>query len=114
MRRAHLDQQNGYGSYRQQSSSTHLEDENNDQTNQLADKVKALKSLTIDIGEEVREQNKYINKMDMDFDSSQGLLGRSMKRVQAMASAGHFRFIFILLAFAMFVSVVCWMIIKSS
>ena len=41
------DQHNGYGGYSHQSQSTHLEDENNQMTNELADKVKALKSVRL-------------------------------------------------------------------
>jgi len=112
MRRAHLGNENYGGQYSHQTQSM-LEEENDDMADNLSGKIKALKSLTIDIGSEVREQNAFLKQMDNDFDGSTGLLGSTMKRVTDLAKAGHFRFIFYLLAFSMFVFFICWLIIKS-
>ncbi|XP_013407003.1 BET1 homolog [Lingula anatina] len=106
MRRAHA----GDGSYGQ---SQMIEEENDSLTNSLSDKVKALKSLTIDIGTEVREQNKFLNDFDNDMDNSSGILGATMGRLTAMARAGHNKFIWYLLLFSLFVFFVLWLIIKT-
>lgn len=90
-----------------------VEDENNAMEGMLSDKVKALKSLSIDIGHEVREQNKFLKNMDNDFDGSTGFLQSTMKRVSAMARAGHNCHLFYLFLFACFVFFVCWVIIKT-
>jgi len=110
MRRSHL--VDGYG-HQQQSSSQLVEEENEKMASLLSDKVKTLKSLSIDIGNEAREQNKFLKSLDDDFDKSGGFLQSTMARVTAMAKAGHNCYILYLLLFAMFVFVVCWFIIKT-
>lgn len=95
------------------SSSQMLEEENDNLAEQLTDKVKALKKVTIDIGNVVREQNDLIGNMDTEFDKSGGFLRSTMNRVTTMARAGHNCYILYLLLFAMFVFFVCWVIIKT-
>ncbi|ELU09788.1 hypothetical protein CAPTEDRAFT_191618 [Capitella teleta] len=104
---------NNYGTKYGQQTSSHIEEENEQLTGQLSDKVRALKSLTIDIGHEVRESNKLISDMDNDFDKTTGFLQRTMGRVTAMARAGHHRFIWYLLAFSLFVFFVIWILTKA-
>lgn len=94
-------------------SSQIIEEENDSITEMLRDKVTALKKVTIDIGQEVREQNRLINDMDTEFDKGGGFLRSTMNRVTAMAKAGHNCYILYLLLFAMFVFFVCWLIIKT-
>ncbi|XP_072015177.1 BET1 homolog [Amphiura filiformis] len=89
-----------------------LEEENEHLAAGLSSKVQALKSLTIDIGEEVRTQNKELNRMDDDFDASGGLLASTMSRVQRMARSGSHRYICYLMLFAMFVFFVIYLIMK--
>ncbi|XP_043194007.1 BET1 homolog [Amphibalanus amphitrite] len=90
-----------------------VEEENDLLESELKGKVSALKSLTIDIGHEVRYQNKMLNEMDDEFDSTGGLLGNSMKRVMRMARSGHNRYLFYLFLFSLFVFLVIWLIIRS-
>lgn len=89
-----------------------VEEENDGLTEMLADKVRALKKVTIDIGDEVKQQNKLLQDMDSEFDKSGGFLRSTMNRVTAMAKAGHNCYILYLILFAMFVFFVCWLIIK--
>jgi len=116
MRRSHL--ADGYGmqggGHQQQSSSQLIEEENESMASLLSDKVKTLKSLSIDIGNEAREQNKFLKSLDDDFDKGGGFLQSTMSRVTAMAKAGHNCYILYLLLFAMFVFFICWFIIKTS
>lgn len=79
---------------------------------ELKGKVSALKSLTIDIGHEVRYQNSMLKDMDDEFDSAGGLLGNSMKRVMRMARSGHNRYILYLLLFSLFVFFVIWLMMR--
>jgi len=44
--------------------------------------------LAFDIEFETKEQNKFLNGMGDDFDSSQNLLGKSMGRVKNLLTAG--------------------------
>ena len=49
------------------TSSASLEDENERITDELRDKIHALKSLSIDIGAEVKYQDKLLNGMVMQY-----------------------------------------------
>ncbi|CAB1443093.1 unnamed protein product [Pleuronectes platessa] len=68
MRRANLGE-TGPGGYVASGYSVH-EEENEHLQEGLRAKVTALKSLTIDIGTEVKYQNKMLEEMDSDFDST--------------------------------------------
>lgn len=89
-----------------------IEQENDQLLNNLQGKVAALKSLTIDIGNEVKDQNKYLNGMDNDFDFGEGLLGTTMKRLQVMASKSNKRFTLYLVLFSFGVFLLIYYIIK--
>ncbi|XP_029165773.1 BET1 homolog isoform X2 [Nylanderia fulva] len=71
------------------STSAHnaLEDENERMTGELQDKIHALKSLSIDIGTEVKYQDKVLRSMDDDFDRTSGSLSGSVSRVLRLAKA---------------------------
>ncbi|BFZ05181.1 hypothetical protein BsWGS_08220 [Bradybaena similaris] len=110
MRRSYM--ANGSNNYQYQDTSQMLEDENQRMEEELKGKVKALKTLSIDIGEEVREQNKFLRHMDDDFDSSSGLLSKTMGRLKSITSAGHWKIWVYIALFALFVFFMCWVIIK--
>ncbi|XP_074660332.1 BET1 homolog isoform X1 [Tubulanus polymorphus] len=111
MRRPHSgkmgDVNNGYGSQNQL-----IEDENQQMEESLSHKVRALKSLTIDIGHEVRTQNKMLGEMDQDFESTGGFLQKTMGRLTGISRSGGGRIIWYMLLFALFVFFVCWIILK--
>jgi len=90
----------------------HVEDENNRSESELANKVKALKSLTIDIGDEVRYQNNMLKGMDDDFDKGTGFLSSTMNRLTAIARSGSNWHLCYLLMFCMFVIFMLWLILK--
>ena len=52
----------------QYSGSEALEQENDLMADELKDKVQRLKSISVDIGNEVRFQDKVLNEMDDDFE----------------------------------------------
>ncbi|XP_054715354.1 BET1 homolog [Uloborus diversus] len=89
-----------------------VEEENEYLVDGLKTKISTLKSLSIDIGHEVRTQNQMLNAMDDDFDSSAGLLSSTMGRVVRLAKAGHNRYILYLLLFSFFVFLVIYIIVK--
>ncbi|XP_022099518.1 BET1-like protein [Acanthaster planci] len=66
-----------------------LEAENNRLQEGLSSKVSTLKSLALDIEGETKDQNRYLDSMDGDFDSSAGLLGGTIKRFDTMLGAGR-------------------------
>ena len=101
---------NGYnnGGFQEQ-----LPDNENDYlVDGLRTKVTALKSLTLDMGDEIKSQNAFLSDMDNEMDSAWGRLSSSMFRVKKIAMSGQNRHIFYLLAFSMFVFFVIYLIIR--
>ncbi|RKP07950.1 hypothetical protein THASP1DRAFT_30227 [Thamnocephalis sphaerospora] len=52
----------------------------------MQSRVAALREITIGIGEEVRAQNRYLNEMNDDFDSTGSYMSGTIKRFQRMAA----------------------------
>ena len=85
---------------------------NDDEIDEIRAKVSLLKSLTLDIGEEVRSQNKEFASVDNDFDSVWGKLSNSMSRVKALQSARHGRLYMYLILFSLFVFFIVYVMIR--
>ncbi|MBN3298093.1 BET1 protein, partial [Amia calva] len=88
------------------------EEENEQLSEGLRDKVKALKHLSIDIGAEVKHQNNMITEMDSAFDSTGGLLGATMGRLKVLSRGSQARLFCYLLLFALFVFFVLYWVIR--
>ena len=65
-----------------------LEQQNNDRIAELSDQVARLKGLTIDIGNEVREQNSLLDDMGEGFSGVSNLLGNSLRKIGTMLASG--------------------------
>ncbi|KAK7083061.1 protein transport protein bet1 [Halocaridina rubra] len=109
---AHTAPYGGYNSYDSQSETQRLGEENDEMTSELKDKVKVLKSLTIDIGNEVRGQNSMLNDMDDDFFKSGNFLERSMKRLGIIGKGSHNYHLIILFLFCFVVFLLLWVALK--
>lgn len=86
------------------SSNDMLEEENERLASELQGKIGALKSLTIDIGDEVRYQDKMLRGIDDDMDRTGGFLSNTMARVVRLGKNGHqkylcYMFLFVILVF---------------
>lgn len=81
-----------------------IETENDDLTEQLKDKVNTLKSLSIDIGAEVKYQDKLLKDMDHDFERTGGFLNNTLGRVTRLSrnSGGYNMLYLILFSIAVF------------
>lgn len=101
-----------YSQLRDYESHQMMEQENDRMADELSGKVRALKSLSIDIGNEVRTQNRMLGDMDDEFDSSGGLLQSTMARLTNISKAGHHKLMWYLILFALFVFFVCYLTIK--
>jgi len=77
-----------YRNGRGQAMEDMMDNQNQRMTENLSAKVSHLKSLAFDMEVEAKDQNKYLNEMDTDFDSSKGLLSGSVNRLSQMVSAG--------------------------
>jgi blocked-early-in-transport protein 1 len=61
-----------------------MESQNDALTARLADKVGLLKQMSIDIGVEVKEQNRMLTDMDADMESTQGFMKKTLGSLQNM------------------------------
>ncbi|KAF7494803.1 DNA polymerase delta catalytic subunit [Sarcoptes scabiei] len=70
--------------------SSHLQSNGNDNLiDGLRNQVSQLKSLTLDIGDEIKEHNRFIKDLDNDFDSTWNNLTKSMSRLKMIAMSGN-------------------------
>ncbi len=82
-----------------------LEQQNNDRIAELSDQVSRLKSLTIDIGNEVREQNALLDNMGDGFSSTRDLLQGSLRRIGFMLERGGTKHMLYMVGFVVAVMV---------
>ena len=90
----------------------HLEEQNEEDEKALHADVLKLKSLSIDIGAEIRDQNKGWNEIDDQFESTSGQLLHNIQRVVKLAKSGSRYHLFYLFLFILFVVFVLWWQIK--
>lgn len=108
MRRAHA------GNYYEPlaQNSNEVEDENERMTNQLKDKIHVLKSLSIDIGNEVKYQDRVLRDVDDDLERTGGFLGNTMNRVLRLSKGSHNYYILYLFLFSIFVFFILYLVLK--
>lgn len=111
MRRSGLGEGAPQGNYVASGYSVY-EEENEQLQEALREKVKSLKHLTIDIGNEVKNHNKMLSEMDTDFDSTGGLLGATMGRLKLLSRGSQTKIYCYMLLFALFVFTVLYWVIK--
>ncbi|XP_054161528.1 BET1 homolog [Oppia nitens] len=98
--------------YTGESGFDDMETQNNQLIDGLRSKVGTLKSLTLDMGDEIKDQNHFLKDMDNTFDSSWGLLSSSLSRVKRLANSGQNRHILYIILFSFFVFFVIYIIMK--
>ena len=82
-----------------------MEQQNNERISELSEQVARLKGLTIDIGNEVREQNSLLDSMQDGFMSTQDMLSGSLRRIGTMLESGGAKHMCYMVAFVVFVMV---------
>lgn len=95
-----------------QNSTNELEHENDRMADELKDKIHVLKSLSIDIGNEVKYQDKLLREVDDDMDRSGGFLGGAMNRVLRLTKGSHNYYILYLFCFSIFIFFVLYLVLK--
>ncbi|XP_006151656.1 BET1 homolog [Tupaia chinensis] len=94
---------NGYSS---------CEEENERFTASLRNKVTAIKSLSIEIGQEAKHLNKLLAEMDSKFDSTTGFLGETMGKLKILSRGSQTKLLCYMMLFSLFVFFVTYWIIK--
>lgn len=74
-----------YADYAATRTAEDLESQNEGELEGLSAKVKLLREVTVNIGNEVRDSTKLMNSMNDSFDSAGGLLKSTFKRMNKMA-----------------------------
>lgn len=82
-----------------------MEQQNNDRISELSDQVARLKGLTIDIGNEVQEQNSLLDDMGDGFANTRDMLAGSLRRIGTMLETGGAKHMCYMVAFVVFVMV---------
>lgn len=96
-----------------QPSATDIEDDPNSKDSRLRSKISMLKDVTINIGDEIRDQNKFLASMGEDMEGMGGKLAATMKqfyRMWARQGCGPF---FYLTFFAIGVVVFMYIYLKA-
>ena len=91
-----------------------MEQQNNDRINDLSEQVARLKGLTIDIGNEVREQNSFLDQMGEGFSNTGDLLSGSLKKIGTMLDSAGAKHMCYMVAFTVATFVVLYMLMKSA
>lgn len=89
-----------------------LEEENERLAEELQGKIGALKSLTIDIGNEVRYQDKLLRGIDDDMDRTGGFLSTTMSRVIRLGRNGHQKYMCYMFLFVLGVFLLLYVTLK--
>jgi blocked-early-in-transport protein 1 len=87
------------------TNSNILEQQNNERIFELGEQVSRLKGLTIDIGNEVREQNSLLDQMGDGFMNTKDLLQGSLRRIGTMLESGGSKHMCYMVGFVVFVVV---------
>ncbi|NP_001040395.1 BET1 homolog [Bombyx mandarina] len=89
-----------------------IENENERMAEELSGKISSLKYISIELGNEVRDQEKLLRGLDDDVDRSSGFLGKTMGRVLRLGKGNHNYYIFYLFLFSIFVFFLLYIILK--
>ena len=98
-----------YGNYGYPNSGySACEEENERLTESLRNKVTAIKSLSIEIGREI----KLLAEMDSQFNSTTGFLGKTMGKLKILSRGSQTKLLCYMMLFSLFVFFVIYWIIK--
>lgn len=79
---------------------------------ELISKTSRLKQITIQLGDEIKNSNKFIDDLDNKFSKSQNILTATIGRVGKLARNGNCKIYFYLILFSLFVFFVLYLVIK--
>jgi blocked early in transport 1 len=91
-----------------------LEQQNNERMNELASHVALLKGLTIEIGNEVREQNSLLDNMNDGFSNTRDMLQNSLRRIGSMLEQGGTKHMCYMVIFCVCIMMLLWWLMSSS
>ncbi len=112
-----------FGSSRGRSSSAstgttieqeQLEARNEEFVGHLSGQVAEMRHVALNIGDEVRSQNEYLDRMGAQFDNAGNMLAQTIRRVQELTTSGGIGHMFILATFSfLFMVLLYFLLIRS-
>jgi blocked-early-in-transport protein 1 len=90
-----------------------MESQNDERISELSEQVARLKGLTIDIGNEVKQQNSLLDQMQDGFSSTGDMLAGSLRRIGTMLNAGGSKHMMYMVAFIVAVMILLYMLMKT-
>mmetsp|Transcript_4503 Transcript_4503/g.6544 ORF Transcript_4503/g.6544 Transcript_4503/m.6544 type:complete len:132 (+) Transcript_4503:185-580(+) len=102
----------GNGMSSHEANANIMESQNNDRISELSDQVARLKGLTLDIGNEVTEQNNLLDGMGDSFGNVGDMLTGSLARMGIMLERGGAKHMCYLVAFVVFVMVFLYWLVR--
>lgn len=95
----------------ERTDETLLEQENDALVQNLHDKVDFLKKFSIEIGDEVREQNKFLKGFDDDMSTSGNLMSSTLHKLDSvMGTGGSKHLCYLVLFIFVFFMLVVWLV----
>jgi blocked-early-in-transport protein 1 len=110
-RRGGYDPENG-GFSASDVNSGIMEQQNDERISELSEQVAMLKGLTIDIGNEVKEQNGLLDQMQNGFSNTGDMLAGSLRRIGTMLESGGSKHMLYMVGFIVGVMVLLWVLMK--
>lgn len=102
----------GRGGGYSDANSNILEQQNNERLNLLSDQVARLKGLTVEIGNEVREQNSLLDSMGDGFMNTRDMLRSSLARIGTMLETGGTKHMLYMVAFCVCAMCFLWWLMR--
>jgi blocked early in transport 1 len=104
----------GGGRRRNDVNSNIMEQQNNERISELSEQVARLKGLTVDIGNEVREQNALLDGLHDRFGNVTDLLSNSLQRIGTMLQTTGGKHMCYMVLFCVFVMVFLYWLMRHS
>ncbi|ETV72361.1 hypothetical protein H257_12511 [Aphanomyces astaci] len=113
--RAHLynRQPNPNSSVNAEQTHRLMEDQNDEKIDQLSIQIGALKKMTQDINNAVKEDNKFLDGMGQDFDNTDSLMGGTLKKLGNMMDTGGGKHMWMLIGFVVVVFVLLYFLMTG-
>ncbi|OAO15039.1 hypothetical protein AV274_3255 [Blastocystis sp. ATCC 50177/Nand II] len=95
-----------------QESTTLLEQRNQEHISLLKDRVSALKTLAVDIGNEVKSQNRFLDEMDHSMTGLTGMFSTTMNKIGEAMSFSNGSGLCVLVVFMVAVFIFLWRVLR--
>lgn len=79
---------------------------------ELINKTSRLKQITIQLGDEIKNSNRFLDDLDNKFSKSQNILTATIGRIGKLSQNGNCKIYFYLILFSLFVFFVLYLAIK--